>query len=68
MLTAAQSVRASEYPTLLDLTVWGEHQSDVILIALLGDHSNEQLPVFNCCIKHNKSNKRPVLVGLIMGI
>lgn len=49
-LTAAESIRASKYPALLYLSVWGEHQSDVVLVTLLGDHSNKQLPVLHCCI------------------
>lgn len=47
--TSAQSIGPSENPTLLDLSERREHDSDVVLVALLRHHANEQLPVFYGC-------------------
>lgn len=47
--TSAQSVRPSEDPALLDLSERREHDPDVVLVALLRHHADEQLPVFHCC-------------------
>jgi len=46
-LTTTESVWAAQYPALLDLAVGREHQPDVVLVALLGDHPDEQLPVLH---------------------
>lgn len=45
-LTTAQSIRSSENATLLNLTVGGEHEPNVVFVAFLGDHPNKQLSVF----------------------
>lgn len=47
--TSAQSVGPSEDPALLDLSERREHDPDVVLVALLRHHADEQLPVFHCC-------------------
>lgn len=47
--TSAQAVRPSEDPALLDLSERGEHDPDVVLVALLRHHANEQLPVLHRC-------------------
>lgn len=47
--TSAESVGPSEDPTLLDLSERGEHDPDVVLVALLRHHADEQLPVFHRC-------------------
>lgn len=54
--TTAESIWASEDPALLYLSVRREHKSDVVLITFLRDHSNKQLPVFHCCIKHKAAS------------
>lgn len=59
--TTAESIRASKYPALLYLSVWWEHQSDVVFITFLGDHSNKQLSVLHCCIQHNTTSNTPAL-------
>lgn len=46
-LTTTESVWAAQYPALLDLAVGREHQPDVVLVALLGDHPDEQLSVLH---------------------
>ena len=46
-LTTIESVWAAQYPALLDLAVGREQQPDVVLVALLGDHPDEQLPVLH---------------------
>lgn len=60
-LTSAESIRASKYPALLYLSVWWEHQSDVVLVTFLWDHSDKQLPVLHCCIQHNTTSNTPAL-------
>lgn len=46
--TSAQPVGPPQYPALLNLPERGEHDSDVVLGAFLGDHADKQLPVFHC--------------------
>ena len=46
-LTTTESVWATQYSALLDLAVGREHQPDVVLVTLLGDHPYEQLSVFH---------------------
>lgn len=60
-LTTTESIWASEYPALLYLSIRWEHKSDVVLITFLRDHSNKQLPVFHCCIKHNATSNTAAL-------
>lgn len=53
-LTAAEPVGATEYPALFDLAIRREHEPDVVLVALLGDHADEELSVLDCCsAQHN---------------
>lgn len=73
--TSAQSVGPSEDPALLDLSERREHDPDVVLVALLRHHADEQLPVFNRCrrrreaetseIEHRKKSKVEFYGGLI---
>lgn len=48
-LTSAQTVGPSEDSALLDLSECREHDPDVVLVAFLRHHADEQLPVFHCC-------------------
>lgn len=59
--TTTESVWAPKYPALLYLSIRWEHKSDVVLITFLRDHSNKQLPVFHCCIKHNAPSNTAAL-------
>lgn len=56
--TSAQSVGPSEDPALLDLSERGEHDPDVVLVALLRHHADEQLPVLHRCRAKKKKKKR----------
>lgn len=47
--TSAESVGPSQDPALLDLAKRREHHSDVVLIALLRHHADEQFPVLHRC-------------------
>lgn len=56
--TSAQSVGPSEDPALLDLSERREHDPDVVLVALLRHHADEQLPVFHRCRAKKKKKKK----------
>lgn len=52
--TSAEPVGPPEDPALLDLAERGEHDPDVVLVALLRHHADEQLPVFNSCRRKHR--------------
>lgn len=55
--TSAQPVGAPQDPTLLDLAERREHDPDVVLVALLGHHADEQLPVFHRCMGRTEKER-----------
>lgn len=46
-LTSAESVWSPKDTALLDLSEGREHDPDVVLVALLGHHADEQLSVLH---------------------
>lgn len=54
--TSAEPVGSSEDPAFLDLSKRREHDPDVVLVALLRHHADEQLPVFHGC-KENRETR-----------
>lgn len=52
--TSAQPIRSPQYPAFFNLSKRREHDSDVIFSALLGYHTDKQLPVFHCWESEHK--------------
>ena len=55
--TSAQAVGPSEDSALLDLSECRKHHPDVVLVAFLGHHADEQLPVFHRCRQNQEEEE-----------
>ncbi len=64
--TSAESVGPPEDPALLDLSERREHDPDVVLVALLRHHADEQLPVFHRCRAEEKKESETEWVEALL--